>query len=113
MSDVLQARLTVLGRSMLEAAGFSDETVRKAYKALDRACDAKRVKVLQHKGDIVLGPEQEDHEVQVRAAELVTKLADHHPAKLGIEFDGAMKITSDEELLGILASLGAAPTGGA
>lgn len=111
MSDVLQERLDNLGRAQLAAAGFTDATIRKAYGALDRALEAKRTKVLQHKGDIVLGPAQEDHEVQVRAAELVTKLADHHPARLGIELDGALKVTTDAELLGILASLGPAAGG--
>lgn len=111
MSDVLQARLDNLGRAQLAAAGFTDATIRKAYGALDRALEAKRIKVLQHKGTLLESKPYEDHEVQVRAAELVTKLADHHPAKLGIELDGALKVTTDEELLGILASLGPAAGG--
>src|SRR5882724_11661337 len=100
-------RLTALGRAHLEAVGFSDRTITKAYRALDEALEAMRVKDFQYKGDVVSAPERADHEV--RAAELVTKLADHHPAKLGIEFDGNVRVTSDEELLSILESLGGDP----
>jgi len=102
-------RLTALGRAHLEAVGFSDRTITKAYRALDEALGAMRVKDFQYQGDVVSAPERADHEVRVRAAELVTKLADHHPAKLGIEFDGNVRVTSDAELLALLASLGPDP----
>jgi hypothetical protein len=104
-----QERLTVLGRASLEAAGFGDGTIRKAYRALDEALDATRTKDFQFHGDVISGPDRADHEVRVRAAELVTKIADHHVAKIGIEFDGNVRMTSDEELLSILESLGVDP----
>src|SRR5258706_2974282 len=100
-----QERLTVLGRASLEAAGFFDATIKKAYRALDQALDATRVKDFQYHGDVISAPERADHEVRVRAAELVTKIADHHVAKIGLEFDGTVRMTSDEELLSILESL--------
>jgi hypothetical protein len=102
-------RLTTLGRAALEAVGFGDRTIRKAYRALDEALDATRVKDFQYKGDVVSAPARADHEVRVRAAELVTKIADHHPAKIGIEFDGNVRVTSDAELLALLNSLGPDP----
>jgi hypothetical protein len=102
-------RLTALGRAALEAVGFSDRTITKAYRALDEALDATRVKDFQYRGDVVSAPERADHEVRVRAAELVTKLADHHPAKLDVEIGGELRTTSDAELLAILVSLGPDP----
>jgi hypothetical protein len=102
-------RLTALGRAHLEAVGFSDRTITRAYRALEEALEAMRVKDFQYKGDVVSAPERADHEVRVRAAELVTKLADHHPAKLGIEFDGNVRVTSDAELIAIWQSLGPDP----
>jgi hypothetical protein len=104
-----RTRLSVLGRAALEQAGFTDATIKRAYKALDRALDAKKVKDFSYKGDVISGPEREDHDVQVRAAELVTKLADHHPSKLEIDLDGQMRTTSDQELISILLSLGPMP----
>ena len=102
-------RLTALGRAALEAAGFGDRTIRKAYRALDEALNAMRVKDFQYKGDVVSAPERADHEVRVRAAELVTKLADHHPAKLDVEIGGELRMSTDEELIALLIRLGPDP----
>src|SRR5262245_15933192 len=102
-------RLTALGRAHLEAVGFSDRTIAKAYRALEEALEAMRVKDFQFHGEVISGPDRVDHEVRVRAAELVTKLADHHPAKLDVEVTGQLRHTSDEELDAILAMLGKDP----
>jgi hypothetical protein len=108
-SDALRDRLTALGRAQLEAAGFTDAMIQAAYRAISEALTAERVKDFQYRGDVVSAPGRPDHEVRVRAAELVTKIADHHPAKIGVEFDGALKVTSDEELLAIARLVGLGP----
>jgi hypothetical protein len=109
VSDVfnaLRARLTALGRAQLEAAGFTDEHIREAYAAMRRGLTAKTRKVMQHKGEIVEGPEEDNSEAQLRAAELVTKIADHHPQRLGIEVDFGAGHVSGATLVGMLTLLG-------
>jgi len=98
--------LTALGRAQLEAAGFTDEHIREAYAAMRRGLTAKTKKVMQHKGAIVEGPEEDNSEAQLRAAELVTKIADHHPDRLQVELDGQFRVTSGRELVGMLTLLG-------
>jgi hypothetical protein len=103
--DALRERLTALGRAQLEAAGFSDAMIRKAYQAIERGLGAKTRKVMQHKGVIVEGPEMDNSEAQLRAAELATKIADHHPARLELGVDVDVR-TSGRELVGMLTILG-------
>jgi hypothetical protein len=104
--EALRARLTALGRAQLEAAGFSDAMIRKAYQAIERGLDAKTRKVMQYQGVIVEGPERDNSEAQLRAAELATKIADHHPDRLQVELDGQFRVTSGRELMGMLTLLG-------
>jgi hypothetical protein len=94
MSDVMQQRLELLGRAKLEAAGFTDAVIRKAYGRIPDLLVAKKQKVLQYEGRIVLGPEQEDGDVQLRAVELVTRLADHQVNKLEHEVHGEVKLVT-------------------
>lgn len=84
------ARLTLLGRTMLEQAGLTDEQVRKSFRKLDELHEAKKQKVFQHEGAIVLGPEQADNEVQLKAAVERLKIADAYPNKLEHEVHGSV-----------------------
>jgi hypothetical protein len=70
---------------------------------------ATRVKVLQHKGDLLYSDPLPDYDVQLRAAQDVSALLDHYPMKVGVEFGIEVKAMSDGELMGLLASLGADP----
>ncbi len=108
-AEIMQDRLSLIGRAMLEASGFNDTDIRRAHEARRRALDATRVKVLQHKGELLYSEPQVDHDVQLRAAQDVFEMADYYPAKLGVDVAFELKATSDAELLAILASLGPDP----
>jgi hypothetical protein len=101
----LQDRLTALGRASLGAAGFNDETIRAAYRTLAEALGAVRVKDFQFRGEVISGPDRVDHEARLRAVELITKLADHHPmSRVDVELGG--RTMTDAERLEALAMLG-------
>jgi hypothetical protein len=102
-------RLTLIGRAVLEQCGITDEDAREAMRVRRRAMQATRVKVLQHKGDLLYSDPLPDYDVQLRAAQDVSTLLDHYPIKVGVEFGIDVKAMSDAELLGLMASLGADP----
>lgn len=85
-----QARLTLLGRTMLEQAGFTDEHIQRSFRKLDELHEAKKQKVFQQNGAIVLGPEQADNEIQLKAAVERLKIADVYPNKLEHEVHGSV-----------------------
>lgn len=106
---VMEQRLTLLGRAMLEATGLNDDDVRAAHQARRRALQANRVKVLQHKGKLLYSVPLPDFDVQLRAAQDVTKLVDMYPDRVADALDGIAKAMTDAERLAILASLGPDP----
>jgi hypothetical protein len=62
--------------------------VPRALKRLDEGLDAVKVKVLQHEGEIVLGPEQADYTERREAAKEVLKLGDYYPDRLDVHVGG-------------------------
>lgn len=62
--------------------------LRKAYVRLDEGMDATKVKVLQHEGEIILGPAQVDHTERREAAKEVLKLGDYYPDRLDVHIGG-------------------------
>lgn len=91
MSGVLERRLMLLGRATLEAAGLTDEMVRKAYTRLHEGLDATRVKVFQHMGEPVIGPEQIDFTERRESAKELLRVADHYPNRLEHEVSGEIQ----------------------
>ena len=73
--------------SFLEEQIFTP-MLRKAYQRLDEGMDATKVKVLQHDGEIVLGPAQVDHMERREAAKEVLKLGDYYPDRLDVNLGG-------------------------
>jgi len=73
--------------SFLESQIFTP-MLEKAYRRLDEGMDATKVKVLQHEGEIVLGPEQVDYTERREAAKEVLKLGDYYPDRLDVNLGG-------------------------
>src|SRR5262245_43114780 len=88
MTNVEQARLEALGRASLAAFGFDEAFARRVRRRVDEGLDATKVKVLQHDGEVVLGPEQVDFTERRLAAELGARLLDWMPNKLEHEVHG-------------------------
>lgn len=89
MSETPQdARLTLLGRTMLEQAGFTDADLRKVRERLVEGMDAQKVKVFVHEGVIVEDVARVDYTERRLAAVEVAKLADWYPNKLEHEVHG-------------------------
>ena len=84
----VEARLQILGRSMLEAAGLTDVVIRKAHQRLAEGLDADTVKVFHSEGEILYSQPLTDWTERREAAKEVLKLADHYPARTEHEFAG-------------------------
>lgn len=82
------ARLTLLGRTMLAEAGFTDADLRKVRARLVEGMDATRVKLFQYEGTVVESAPHVDHTERRLAAVEVAKLADWYPNKLEHEVHG-------------------------
>lgn len=83
-----EARLQILGRSMLEAAGLTDTVIRKAHQRLAEGLDANEIKVFHNEGELVYSQPLTDWTERREAAKEVLKLADHYPARTEHEFAG-------------------------
>lgn len=82
---------------------------RKRDEVLLKGLGATRTKDFQYQGAIVSGPQRVDHATRAVYARMAYELDAAFPNRLEVEFDGAMRLTSDAELVAILASLGSMP----
>jgi hypothetical protein len=73
--------------SFLEEQIFLPE-IRASFDKLFKLREAKKRKVLQHQGLIVLGPEQDDSQIQLEAAKEILKLGDYYPDHLDVHLGG-------------------------
>ena len=83
-----EARLTLIGRAMLEGAGLTDAVIRKTYQRLSEGLDAEKVKIFQHEGEMIADTPRVDFTERRLAAVEIAKLADHYPNKLEHEVHG-------------------------
>lgn len=85
-----QARLTLLGRAMLEQAGFTDADARKVRQRLLEGLDAVQVKTWMHEGLVVEDVPRVDYSERRQAAVEGAKILDWYPNKLEHEVTGAV-----------------------
>lgn len=83
-----QARLTLLGRTMLAEAGFTDADLRKVHDRLVEGMDATKIKLFQSEGAVIESEPHVDHTERRLAAVEVARLADWYPNKLEHEVHG-------------------------
>lgn len=76
------AALSFLGEQVL------GEYLAHGLKRLREGMDATKVKILQHQGTIVEGPEQVDYPERREAAKEILKLGDYYPDKLDLNIGG-------------------------
>lgn len=76
------ATLSLLGEAIFAPM------LHKAAQRLDEGLDATKQKVLQHDGEIILGPEQIDFTERREAAKEVLKLGDCYPDRLDVNVGG-------------------------
>jgi hypothetical protein len=82
--DVVRAS----GRLSFLEAQMAPDFLQKAYTRIHEGMDAVKVKVLQHEGAIVLGPEQIDYTERREAAKEALKLCDQYPDRLDLNVGG-------------------------
>lgn len=90
--DHIQERVNLIGRAMVERL-LTDDVIKKAYGCIADGLDATTVKVFMSEGAIVADEPRVDFTERRLTAELVTKIADHHPNKLEHEVHGEVKFT--------------------
>ena len=104
MNSVLAERL-----ASIVGGPLAQEIRKRRDQALLRGLDAKRVRDFQYQGELIEGPSREDHESQLRAAELAYKLDGAMPDRIGLDLTGDVRLTPDEELLTLAGLLGVLP----
>ena len=86
--DPLVARMELLGRSMLAAAGLTDAVIRKAYTRISEGLDATETKAFHSEGDVIYSQPMIAWTERRESAKEILKLADHYPSRLEHEFAG-------------------------